>query len=264
MALYSRKRNRKDYVRGPELKSVGYVFQDDQWHAVPSEPAITGPHFFGLAAAGAPPGVLSWQLCKPLCINVVLEGSNGANRTGTAINMHKLSVKVLAMRQLNGVVDGVNQSLLIQNRLMIVYDKGGDISGAHGFSPKIQEIIGVPNPVHAAPYLTVWADQNPASAERFEILYDSFRVAPSSNQAWTDPGQPWSQWTFDLDLGGRRTVYNSTLGAYNTGNDRAQQVVTGGLFLVAIGTGINQDQPLPLYNDPMYKVIGQVTLYFTG
>jgi len=159
MALYSRKRNRKDYVRGPELKSVGYVFQDDQWHAVPNEPAITGPHFFGLAAPGAPPGVLSWQLCKPLCINVVLEGSNGANRTGTAINMHKLSVKVLAMRQLNGVVDGVNQSLLIQNRLMIVYDKGGDISGAHGFSPKIQEIIGVPNPVHAAPYLTVWADQ---------------------------------------------------------------------------------------------------------
>ena len=150
MALYSRKRSRKDYVTGPELKSVGYIFQDDQWNPVPNEPAVTGPHFFGLVQTVAPPGVLTNQLCMPLCINTVLQGTSGQNRIGTVISMKRLSVKVIAVAQANAVVDADFQSYLIRNRLMIVYDKGGDHtggpSGISGTSPKIWQIINIPNP----------------------------------------------------------------------------------------------------------------------
>lgn len=263
MAIYSRKRTRSDYVTSPEIKSVGYILQDDQWNPVPNEPTVTGPHFFGLVAAVAPPGVKTDQLCKPLCINVVFAGSEGMNRIGSVINMKKLSVKVIAIRQANGVVDGDSQSLLIRNRLMIVYDRGGDRAGDVGFSPPIYKIINVPNPAGADYTAEIWADQSPYFTERFEILYDSFRVAPSNNQTWSDPGQPWSQWTFDIDLEDRQTVYNN-LQSWDPTKDRAQNIVTGGLYLVCAGTGVDQDQPFPAFHDPAYKVIGQVTLYYTG
>jgi len=267
MADNSRKRfKRSDGEEGtlnPEENQIDWIFSGAQFYNVPAEPGILGPAYYGRPAL--PTEWTSgtnklWPVSRARfwCLNPIQQGEEQWERIGAQIKMSRIEINVTC-----SVTEGVDEIFkdhrTNMGRVVVIYDKGGSLVSGKGVTPEVTDVLSCIGS-SGTPRSEPWAGLTPGVAHRYEILWDVKFCPIVKAFEFTDGANPWMRHIYKFDLGGRRTIYNDSF-VYNPVDDRAQQIVTGALYIGFFGDAVNTgaiDDGVP----PRYRAEGYIRLFW--